>query len=316
MTIFVYEYVTALGASRGATPPLAPSLLREGRAMLDAVVADFRAIPDCTIWTLPTDDKAEFRLLAGRADFTLVVAPEFDGILETRCRWVEEAGGRLLGPTSAAVRLTSDKFALNRHFQRHGIPTPRTWLQGDEPDLFPIVWKPRDGAGSLDTYLLNSAAERPLAERPPREMIVQEFVDGFPASVALLIGPRESVALQPCSQRLSNDGRFQYLGGSTPIPAELAERAVALSRRAIACIDGLAGYVGIDLVLGEKAADDRVIEINPRLTTSYIGLRQSADFNVAEVMVRVIRGEPLPELRWHDEVVEFSTIDVSKQEHP
>ena len=148
-TVFIYEYVTALGARGNVESPPAPSLLREGRAMLDAVVADFQAMPDVEIRTIASEDESAFCDLASQTDFTLVIAPEFDGILETRCRWVEKAGGRLLGPSSAAVRLTADKLNLFHHFEKHGVPTPRTWLLGREPsDLSPVICKPRDGAGS------------------------------------------------------------------------------------------------------------------------------------------------------------------------
>src|SRR4051794_29013695 len=99
-TVFVYEHLCALGAS--GQLPLAPSLLREGRAMLDAASADFRALPGVAVLTIAEADEAAFRRLAARADFSLIIAPENDGILEGRCRWAEEAGSCLLGPSPAA----------------------------------------------------------------------------------------------------------------------------------------------------------------------------------------------------------------------
>ena len=50
-TIFVYEYCTAQGLGRHPSDP-AHSLWREGRAMRDAVVADFRAILNVTVRVL------------------------------------------------------------------------------------------------------------------------------------------------------------------------------------------------------------------------------------------------------------------------
>ena len=44
-TVFVYEDVTATGAGGDLESPPAPSLLAEGRAMRDAVAADFAAVP-------------------------------------------------------------------------------------------------------------------------------------------------------------------------------------------------------------------------------------------------------------------------------
>src|SRR5689334_14374883 len=111
MRIFVYEYTCALADSA-----LAGSLVAEGRAMLSALLEDFRRIPDIEAITLaPGAEPAEFRDLARSADWTVVIAPEQDGILAERCHWVEQAGGRLLGPSSAAVRLTGDKLQTFHH---------------------------------------------------------------------------------------------------------------------------------------------------------------------------------------------------------
>src|SRR5947209_13476918 len=77
------------------------SLQREGRAMLAAIAADFCLLPEVEV---TTENKA--------ADFTLVIAPEFDDLLLDRSQAVLEAGGRLLGSLPSAIRLTGDKFAL------------------------------------------------------------------------------------------------------------------------------------------------------------------------------------------------------------
>jgi tyramine---L-glutamate ligase len=320
-TIFVYEHLCAIKAGVDAASPLAFSLWREGRAMLDAVLADFRALPNVTTTVAESGGESEFRALAAQADFSLVIAPECDGVLEERCRWVEDAGGRLLGPTSAAVRLTADKLAL-APILAAAASTPRTWPLGAEPgNLYPRVWKPRYGAGSQDTYLVDGPAAAATARselaKVQSEMIAQDYIAGIAASVAFLIGPSSSltrrvggwpdvrIALQPCFQRLSSDGRFHYLGGSLPIPDHLARRAVAVADRALEAVPGLRGYVGVDLALGADERHDCVIEINPRLTTSYIGLRRAARFNIAEAMLRIVAGQSVPELSWNRDEVQF-----------
>ena len=136
-------------------------------------------------------------------------------------------------------------------------------------------------------------------------MILQEFVPGRAASVAFLCGPAGNVPLAPVYQTLSDDGRFKYLGGELPIPEELAARAVKIAQRAVDCVPGLLGYVGVDLVLGHAADGDRAIEINPRLTTSYVGLRALADFNIAEAVLRAAGGVPITEFEWKPGRVRF-----------
>src|SRR5262249_60505028 len=106
-------------------------------------------------------EETAVRDLAAAADGSLVIAPEFDDILRGRCRWVEEAGGRLLGPSSEAVALTADKLRLGEHLLGHAAPTPpcRLVAPGPSPAGFPLVCKPRHGAGSQATFLVHSDAE-------------------------------------------------------------------------------------------------------------------------------------------------------------
>jgi predicted ATP-grasp superfamily ATP-dependent carboligase len=76
---------------------------------------------------------------------------------------------------------------------------------------------------------------------------------------------------------------------------------------AVRAVPGLLGYVGVDVVLGEAAdgGGDAVIEINPRLTTSYVGLRRLARFNLAEAVLAVVAGKALPGLDWRKGPIRF-----------
>jgi predicted ATP-grasp superfamily ATP-dependent carboligase len=71
---------------------------------------------------------------------------------------------------------------------------------------------------------------------------------------------------------------------------------VELGRRCIHSLPEPRGYVGIDVVLGadESGEGDCVVEVNPRLTTSYIGLRTAAaeGVNLAAAMLEVAQGRP------------------------
>ena len=67
---------------------------------------------------------------------------------------------------------------------------------------------------------------------------------------------------------------MSYAGGRLPLSRELNDRANRLARRALDTIPGLRGFVGLDLILADKPEDDTVIEINPRLTVSFVALRR------------------------------------------
>lgn len=312
MRLLIYEHVCAGGL--GASPP--ESLRAEGFAMLDALVADFAATPGVSVTTLLAPAFADlprsrclrdtsFDAALTEVDAALVVAPEFDGILARLSETVAASGVRSLGCAPDAIRLTSDKLALADVWRRANVATPAT-VADDAPPPFPPPWvvKPRDGAGSLAIRCVNradalaAALAEARAEAPTSLFCVQEFATGTPASVGLLVGPRQTLALAPGEQRLSDDGRFRYRGGRLPLGPALAERARRVALAAVACVPGLAGYVGVDLVLGATPADDRAIEINPRVTTSYVGLRRLTRANLATLWHAMLHEIAVAEPTW------------------
>ena len=332
MQILLYEFVTGGGWwSVDAARPPAGSLLAEGRAMIRALAEDFARLPGVEVVTsrdarLPEfhpsgcrvdilkSAAAEWNWLAShsaRADGTLLIAPETGGSLLRRCRLVEEAGGRLLSPSAAVVEIAGNKQATADWLARCGVPTPCGDLT-TEPRAarFPVVVKPLDGCGSQGVRLIASAAEFPscAAGEPLR---IEEFVPGLAASASVLCGPGGSYVLPACEQRLSADGAFTYMGGRLPLATELAARAQRLALAAAEALPQPRGYLGVDLVLGAAAdgSGDRVIEINPRLTTSYVGLRALSIRNLAAAMLEVLAGDA-PDMRFADRSIEFTSDGV------
>ncbi len=229
----------------------------------------------------------------------------------SRCRLVRQCGGRLLGPSSACVALAADKHATAEHLAAHGVRVPAGVALGPGEPLprrfdYPAVLKPRNGAGSQGIELVAEwTSGRSNAARPAR---LEVFCPGRPASVAFLCGRESIVPLAPCWQRLSDDGRFVYRGGALPIAADLAGRAVEIGRHAVASLPGPLGFLGVDLVLGgdPTGGDDAVIEINPRLTTSYVGLRALCQTNLAQAMIEIAGGREV-ELSWHERFLQFDS---------
>lgn len=332
MRVLIYEFVTGGGYLAWPTEAIPTSLLTEGYAMVNALAGDFLALPDVEIgvlvdhrltalpWshgsrTVINSDAqgwSSFSHLARIADWTVVIAPEFDDQLHSRVRTVEGVGGKLLGPGGDLVQLATDKSGMCAYLADMGIPVPRgknwhggtPWLEGIK---YPAVLKPRYGAGSQDIRLLESA---PATEYEPvlGSWRIEEYCTGTAASVALVCGSAGHCVLRPCQQRLSDDGQFQYLGGSIPLAPDLDQRARKLGERIAVALPSPHGYIGIDLVLGHEpdGSGDRVIEVNPRLTTSYVGLRSACRQNLAGVMLDVAEGRTVA-LNWNDEPLEFSS---------
>jgi len=330
MHVFLYEWITG-GGLVGEPGRLPASLLAEGSAMITALAADFSAIDGCRVSLLRdmrladltfagcdvveihsnTDWRDEFDRLAASADWSLVVAPEFDGILQQTVQRVGELGGRALNASYDFIALTSDKHLTAERLREAGVPAPLgRVLDEDQPKLpvdfeYPAVLKPLQGAGSQHTLLVGGPGDEPPPY--PWHRRIERFHAGRPASVAVLCGPAGRLPLPACWQHLSLDSRFTYRGGALIREAALAERATALALRSLDALPPALGYIGVDQVLGQApdGEDDVVIEINPRLTTSYVGLRRAVAQNLSHAMLDLAVGRPA-EITLRDAAIEFS----------
>jgi len=342
-SILLYEYTCSSG--KRSDKGLSQSLAAEGRAMLVALAADFDStshythvlwdnrlgiFPSAAARIVSNDDSADEQALLAHCahivDWTIIIAPETDGVLAERCRWVESAGGRLLGCSAALVELLSDKHRTVEHLAANDVPVPRgqTWDPGELPPSLPcpVVVKPRDGAGSQLTFLVEDIpALHELLAGYEVSARIEKFIPSTPCSLSFLCGPRGCLPLVPCCQRIGFEQytdhspqesarlrKIEYLGGRHPLPAHLTQRAIDLARRAVKTLPEPIGYLGVDLILGDSddGSRDFVIEINPRLTTSYVGLRSASRLNLAQAMLDVADGRH-PSLSFNNEAIEFDS---------
>ncbi len=63
----------------------------------------------------------------------------------------------------------------------------------------------------------------------------------------------------------------------------------------VEAIPGLWGYIGVDMIVTDTGP--LVLEINPRLTTAYAGLRESLQHNPVECLLEIVHTGRLPD--WH-----------------
>ena len=84
-------------------------------------------------------------------------------------------------------------------------------------------------------------------------------------------------------QEISGRARLSYRGGRVPFDHPLRPLAFWRAEEVVRAIPGLKGYVGIDMVLTD--CDAVVIEVNPRVTTSYVGIRKVLRQNSGAMML-------------------------------
>lgn len=311
--IVLYEWCCSGGlAGRGPGADF-DGIAREGRMMLEALAADARLAAEIDVTVLvdeaipltlpaevhvqPVPHGGEVDALVAAAsthDWTVIVAPETDGILASRVAAVRDAGARVLAPAAAFIGIASDKQATVNTLAAAGVPVPagRSLAPGEPVPIgfhMPAVRKLRDGVGCDGMQIVRSRDVPPALAATRLEALVA----GTPVGVSCLCGPEDVVVLTPMRQGFTGGDAPRYLGSDLLDDPQLARRAESLARRAVAAIDraaggkAAAGWIGVDMILGlrDDGRADRVLEVNPRVTTSFVALAARSDESLVQTML-------------------------------
>lgn len=321
--LLLHEWCASGGAAALAppSPEGRAALAAEGLAMLAALVRDAAAagldpvvllderlprsavVPAAAaaVTTIPVPAGGELDALAreaARAHRTIVVAPETDDVLAERVALVRACGGRPVACDERFIALAADKQATVAVLAGRGVPVPagsvlRPGLPLPTGFRLPAVAKARASCGGEGLTIV----ERPDDLVPvPLERRIEAHVAGTAVGVSCLCGPSLLLTLPPVRQRFAPDSGGRFVGGDFSLATEVVERATRLAERAVTALSHAGGeprgWVGVDMILGtrEDGSGDRVLEVNPRLTTSFVGLRRWADPSLLRAMLDVADG--------------------------
>ena len=315
MKILVFEYITGGGFNKQALPA---TLAAEGQLMLKALLDNLGRLNSVEVtvmldWRLSEtldnssintviirakhDINEEFSRLVGQADLVWPIAPEFDGILLALCQTVESLGKRLLTSPASAVAVAGNKFKTYELLNRShidSVPT-RMLTPFDQFSAYPELdngWiiKPVDGAGCADSYVVNNQQdfEQMLSNKGP--YIMQPHLEGKKTSLSCLFkqGYGWLVCVNLQNFELSNR-QYHLTDIVVNQQPDLGWYQHLINQIALAMPD-LWGYVGLDLI--ETATQTWVLEINPRLTTSFSGIYEALGINIAEAVLQLVQDEP------------------------
>ena len=150
--------------------------------------------------------------------------------------------------------------------------------------------KPDDGVGCEGIRLLDGgmrACEWFKGQLEGRNYIAQPYVDGLATSLSILCRDGDACLLSTNEQRVAQtEGVFRLQGCVVGSSRAACEYYGHLAIKIAAALPGLWGYVGVDLI--ESAAGPQVLEVNPRLTTSYAGLRRCLATNPASLVLDLL----------------------------
>ncbi|MEQ1767526.1 MAG: ATP-grasp domain-containing protein [Methylotenera sp.] len=321
--LLVCEFITGGGIS---DEPLPESLAREGALMRDALLRDLRELQQYQITclhdvrfgasiyahkntaVLAGEFKKTFKKALKQTDFVWLIAPETDGILlglTELCLAAEikENGSILLGCGYDATLVGTSKTLSFEALQTAKIHTLPVYSGEDllvqsyfdemtQLSVTKWVAKPEDGAGCEGLRLfdtLETLREWIKQDNQYLHYFAQPYQTGIVASFSMVCRDGKAWLLSCNQQHICGENNtFRLASISVNGLQTYWQRFETLARKIAKILPDALGYVGVDVIIDTELDKIFVIDINPRLTSSYVGLRESIGYNPAKIILDCI----------------------------
>jgi len=297
MKVLIFEFISGGGLNKETLPN---TLLNEGLIMLNAVIEGFSSMKniqlvvmqDFRVKTKLSSSNItraviykhqnyfhEFINLSKTCSFVWPIAPEFNSILLSLCKAV--AHEKLLISIPSAIEITSNKFLTYKFLTRHKITTVPTQLFSLDCHYESThMLKSIDGAGCNENLLITTKTEFDNAPFHVNKYIIQPHIIGITTSISCLFYNEEARVISYNLQEFRLTNNNYQLEKITVNHSPFNHHHQTLASKIAKAIPGLWGYIGIDLI--ETIDNIFVLEINPRLTTSFAGIYPSLGINLVE----------------------------------
>jgi len=260
-----------------------PSLSGEGAAMLSILSTSFERCGYDVVTPGDGDFADEISRIAPACDMGLVIAPDH---LLSKYTFLLEQATHNLGCGFMTIALCANKVQTKKILIENGIAVPAENPPGKR------VIKPVKGCGSCGVRIADGT--------PGEGEFAEAFIDGAHYSVSLVINrvigdacayysgnPPVILAVNRQDIRIDDHGVFSYHGGETPVHPAREEEIIAVAVKA-ATLLGCQGYCGVDVVVSDKVF---VVDVNPRITTSLVGIAACMQEEIAEILVTASKGQ-------------------------
>lgn len=314
MKILIFEYITGGGFNNQEVPD---SLAKEGGVMLSALLDNLSAQKqyqltvllderfahfvhaDCEVIAIRPEHDAlkQFAIAVSHFDAVWPIAPELSGILQQLCQTVEIFGKILLTSPSSAVDITGDKYKTYQLLKLCQISTVPTrifnsqvlghegYVSGD------WMVKPVDGVGCTDSYLISGLDDYERMLERQGNYIIQPHLIGHKTSLSCLFKQGKAWVVCVNLQKFNLVDKQYHLSQIIVNHHPVMSIYQGIADNIAIALPDLWGYAGIDLI--ETSEQIWVLEINPRLTTSFSGIHSALGINIGEAVLQLLDGEPM-----------------------
>ena len=267
---------------------------------------------DCDVIDWLEDNAANFNK-------AIFIAAENNNNLYNITKILEENNVKTYTSSAEACLKSSDKYETYEALP-NDVPQPRSfrfkidpkgywkraienlhekWQAEDPLTPLKLIIKPLVGVDCEDIVIIEDIKDLSYDLEqifpPGSRIIVQEYIEGTDISVSLISDGKKAIPISLNQQFVElKNNKGTYEGGKLPYESKYEQEAFEIATKAVEAIDGIKGFVGVDLLINADEKDIYsvyLLEINSRFTTPYVGLSKVANFNIGKSIIELIDGK-------------------------
>lgn len=249
----------------------------------------------------------------------IFIAAENSNNLYNITKILEDNNVKTYTSSAEACLISSDKY-MTYEALPNNVPQPRSfrfkidpkgywkraienlhekWQAEDPLTPLKLIIKPLVGVDCEDIVIIEDIKDLSYDLEqifpPGSRIIVQEYIEGTDISVSLISDGKKAIPISLNQQFVElKNNKGTYGGGKLPYESEYKNEAFEIAVNAVEAIDGLKGFIGVDLLINSDEKDIYsvyLLEINSRFTTPYVGLNKIANFNIGKSIIDLIDGK-------------------------
>ena len=216
----------------------------------------------------------------------ILIAPETGNLLYKIAKKISESGFKLLNSDLNSLLIFSSKLETSKYLKRKNIPfikdlKLKNCIHKGKNDL---ILKPEHSAGSENIFLIKDQFSLiDITKRINYSYIIQKYYKNHLGSFSMLCRNGSNILLT-CNKHIIKleKNKIKQLGSEIGAYEKFRNEFQKLADQISHNFQGLLGFIGVDVIMDKKVW--KVLEVNSRLTSSFVHLNRSYDDNIFEVI--------------------------------
>ena len=206
----------------------------------------------------------------------ILIAPESNGISSSIFKSIQNKGFSVLSSNYSLIKIFCSKTKTIKFLKNKKIPCVDLIKNLENIDKEKkIIIKPDQGAGSQNTFIFDRFfCTKDFLEKIDFDFVVQYYQKGLLGSLNVIFYKNQNFLLS-CNKHIlkSNNIKIKQIGSVIGGLEEYRSDFQNLINLINSKIKGLYGFINLDLVKVDGMW--KIIEVNPRISSTYCGLKKA-----------------------------------------